>query len=112
MKHVRYVIKTKKDIEQWISSQNAIIHSLCPHELALQQFNNLASSDRSKIKKRIEECDKIRRKRMTNDESWDAWRINIMVDAHIIAYEYNIDPLAVVLCVCPPCKPSEKIITK
>lgn len=112
MKRIKYVIKAKKDIEQWISSQNTIIHSLRPHKIALQQFNNLTSSDRSKIKKRIEECDQKRRERIPNDESGDAWQINIMVDAHIIAYEYNIDPLAVILCVCPPCKPSEKIIAK
>ena len=41
-----------------------------------------------------------------------AWEISVMVDAHIIATEYNIDPLTVIMCLNPICRSDEKIIVK
>ena len=32
-----------------------------------------------------------------------------MVDAHIIATEFNIDSLTAVMCIHPPCKNNEQI---
>ena len=37
-----------------------------------------------------------------------AWDILVMVDAHIIATEYNIDPLTVMMCLNAPCKNNER----
>ena len=42
----------------------------------------------------------------------EAWLTGIMVDTHIIAYNYNIDPLTAALCTNPICKPNERILVK
>ena len=49
--------------------------------------------------------------KITNTEI-DDWIIGTMVDAHIIATEYEIDPLTVILCTNPICKTNEKIILR
>ena len=35
-----------------------------------------------------------------------------MVDANILACEYDVDPLTVVLCINPICRPNEKIMVR
>ncbi len=35
-----------------------------------------------------------------------------MVDAHIVATEFDIDPLTVVMCINPPCKLNERVYVK
>ena len=32
-----------------------------------------------------------------------------MVDSPIIATDYNINPLVVMMCINPPCKPNERV---
>lgn len=108
---IKVSIKSKKDVSNWISICNLMAKSMCDHKIALSQFNALSPSDRTTIKKRLNECDNIRRTKIPNTEQ-EAWIIGIMVDAHIIACEYDIDPLAVLLCVNSICKPNEKIIVK
>ena len=96
---------------QWTSLANSFANSLCSSSVALQQFNRLSSKDRTEIKKRFNECDIIRRTKIPKTDE-DAWLLGIMVDAHIIATEFGVDPLAVTMCLCAPCKPSERIIVK
>lgn len=66
---------------------------------------------RQEIKARLELCDKIRKKKIPLNDS-DAMLTCIMVDAHIIACEYDIDPLTVIMCVNLPCKINERILLK
>ena len=103
--------KNKKEVSKWISVCNLMAKSMCDHKIAISQFNSLSPSDRITIKKRLSECDELRKTKIPNTEQ-DAWIIGIMVDAHIIAYDYDIDPLTVLLCVNPICKPNEKLIVK
>ena len=108
---VKFVIKNKKEISKWINVSNIMARSMCDSETAISQYNALSPSDKINIKKRFNMCDEIRRTKIPNTEQ-EAWLLGIMVDAHIIAYEYNVDPLTVVLCVNPICKPNEKIFLK
>lgn len=108
----RVVFLSKDNAEKWFAIANAFAKSLCPFSTALQQFNGLSAADRKRIKRLFEECDSIRRKKIPEKEKEDAWVLTVMVDAHIIATEYNIDPLAVVLSLNAPCKYGERIIVK
>ncbi len=108
---IKVSIKNKKDISKWINVCNLMAKSMCDYKIAISQFNALSPSDRITIKKRFNECDEVRKTKIPNTEQ-DAWIIGIMVDAHIIAYDYDIDPLTVLFCVNPICKPNEKLIVK
>lgn len=112
MNAAKYVIKSKHDFQKWIRIGNIFAKSLCPVEEVLKQYNSLSAAQRQNIKKRFLKCDQIRSKKIRKDESISAWEIGIMVDANIIACEYDIDPLTAVLCTNPLCKANEKIIVK
>ena len=107
----KVVIKSKKDALKWLEVCSLLAKSMCDYNTVLSQFNSLSASDRINIKTRLNECDETRKRKIPNTEQ-DAWVIGIMVDAHIIACEYNVDPLTVLLCVNPICKANERIILK
>lgn len=77
---------------------------------ALKQFNRLNSKQRIKIKKSFDEYDKIRRIKIPKGEIDSVWELSVMVDAHIIATEFNIDPLTAVMCITPACKANERVV--
>lgn len=108
---VKFVIKSKKDISKWFDISNTMAQSMCDSKTVISQFNSLSPSDKINIKNRFNKCDEIRRTKIPNTDQ-EAWLLGIMVDAHIIAYEYNIDPLTAVLCANPICKPNEKVFVK
>ena len=105
------VIITKKDYDVWLDISNQFAKSMCDRNEVLRQFNQLSSDDRIIIKKKLNNRDEIRKNKMPNANETD-WIISIMVDAHIIATEYEIDPLTVILCINSKCKPNEKISLK
>lgn len=108
----KHVIKGKQEFVKWTTIGNIFAKSLCPNEDILKQYNSLTASQRIKIKQLFSQCDDIRRKKIPADEVSFTWEIGIMVDAHIIACEYDIDPLTAVLCINPICKPNEKLFIK
>lgn len=83
-----------------------------PVNEVLKQYNNLTASQRTAIKKQFSEYDDIRRQKIPKEENTYAWEIGIMVDANILACEYDVDPLTVVLCINPICRPNEKIMVR
>lgn len=107
----KFVIKSKKEVFNWFDVCNLLAKSMCDYSTVLSQFNSLSPSNRITIKNRLNECDDIRRKKVPSTEQED-WLIGIMVDAHIIACEYNVDPLTIMLCVNPICKANERLIIK
>jgi len=107
----KYTIISKFSFSKWCDIGNLFAKSLCPRNLILKQYNNLSASQRIEIKKRFNDYDSLRRKRTPKGDE-DAWIIGVMVDAHIIAYEYDIDPLTAVMCINPVCKATEKLIVK
>ena len=108
---VKVSIKSKHDVSKWIGASNLIAQSMCDHKTVISQFNALSPSDRIAIKKRLNQCNEIRKTKIPNTEQ-EAWIIGFMVDSHIMACEYNIDPLTVLLCFNPICKSNERIIVK
>ena len=108
----KYVTKKKKEFLQWTAICNIFARSLCSLEEVLKQFNKLTALQRTEIKNFFSQCDETRRKKMPIGETSSEWKMNIMVDAHIIACEYDIDPLTAVLCVDPICEADEKIFIK
>ena len=107
----KFVFKSKNDFQMWISKGNLFAKSLCSMQEILKQYNTLTAKQRVNIKKRFLEYDAIRQKKIPKEDTY-AWELSIMVDANILACEYDIDPLTVVLCINPICKPNEKIIVK
>lgn len=75
----------------------------------IQQANCITANV---YKKQFLEYEDIRRKKIPKEENTYAWEIGIMVDANILACEYDVDPLTVVLCINPICRPNEKIMVR
>lgn len=108
----KIVIKPQSEFIKWISISNVFAKSMISPKDALQQFNKLNATQRIKIKQSFDECDKIRRLKILRGEMDSAWELSVMVDAHIIATEFNIDPLVAVMCITPVCKANEQVIFK
>lgn len=90
----------------------SLAKSLVDHNEALRQFNSLTANKQVAIKKVLQEYDNIRRKKIPVNDVDSAWEISVMVDAHIIATENDIDPLTVIMCINSPCKVNEHLLLK
>lgn len=98
--------------KQWIQISNLFAKSLISPTEALRQFNSLDATARSSIKRTFTLYDDVRRKKIPKGETDSAWKTSVMVDAHIVATEFDIDPLTVVMCINPPCKLNERVYIK
>ena len=105
---------TPNDALKWYSISNMFAKSLLSQKEAILQYNRLTPAQRSEIAQRFQKADELRRKRIkASDENANSrWETSIMVDAHIIAAEYNIDPVIVVMCFNPPCKSNENVLVR
>ena len=113
MRKPKYKSIKKMEFEKWIQSSNYVARSLLSANEVLHQFNNLTYDQRINIRRMFKEYDEIRNRKIPRDEKTDsAWMLSVLVDSHIIATEYDIDPLCAVMCINPPCQPNEKIIVK
>ncbi len=108
----KVVIKTKNDFLKWIEKVNIFSNSLLSPEEALLEFNGLNSGNRKKIQKSFKKYDSIRKKNISATDGEYAYILSVLIDCHIIATEYNIDPLTALMCVKPICKIDERIIIK
>ena len=109
----KVVIKNRKEVLKWIETVNMIARSLLSNREALNGFNSISESNRIRIRDKCKKYDEVRRKKIPErDVNKDTWSISVMVDAHIIATEYGIDPLVVLMCVAPLCKDNEVIFYK
>ena len=105
---------TPDDASKWYGIANMFAKSLISQKEALSQYKRLTPVQRSKIVQQFQSYDELRRKRITaRDENAESrWETSIMVDAHIIAAEYDIDPVTVIMCFKAPCKYNENILIK
>ena len=87
----KIVFKSQKDFVKWVTVSNMFAKSRIMPMVALKQFNSLKANQRTNIKKAFEEYDQKRRIKIPKGEIDSAWTISVMVDAHIIATEYNVD---------------------
>lgn len=108
---VKYITISKSNFLSLLKQYNLLAKSLCPYDIILRQFNALSPRIRQEIKTRFSLCDEIRKTKIPPNEG-DAFLTRIMVDAHIIACEYDIDPLTAIMCINPPCKINERILIK
>lgn len=104
------VIKPKTEVKNWIYISNLFAKSLISENDALKGFNALSGADRIAVRKEIAKYDELRRKKIPKGEMDSNWETSVMVDSHIIATDYDTDPLVVMMCVNPPCKPNEIIM--
>ena len=109
----KFKIISSDRADKWVLPANLFAKSQCPLPVVIKQFNALSSRQRNDIVKLFREYDEIRRAKIPKDDATDdAWITCVMVDAHIIATEYNVDPLTVIMCIGAPCKSNEKVVVK
>lgn len=111
----KVIIKPKADFLKWITVSNLFAKSRISPQEALNQFNSLDAKQRIEIKKSFQRYDELcrntlSRENLPKDESENTRETFIMVNAHIIATEYDIDPLTVVMCANPICRNNERIV--
>lgn len=85
---------------------------MIPFDVALVQFNKLTPVQRFEIKNRFSKYDQIRRRKIPKGGTDSAWVLSVMVDANIIATEFDVDPLTAVMCVDPICRVNEKVFCR
>lgn len=104
------------ETDKWFRSANVFAKSLISRSEAIRLFNNLSAETRIEICKELSEYDSIRKSAfphdMTENEITDQYTTSVMVDAHILGTEYGTDPVVVLMCVNPPCKPNQKVIVR
>lgn len=106
----KYSIIDKKQAIDWYNVANIFANSLNSFDFALKEYNNLSLSNKKRIREYFINYDKkIKKDTYCNQYMF---YIDIMVEAHILATEFDIDPLTVLLCINSPCKLNEKIIIK
>ena len=106
----RCIIKSKEEVVRWIEMSNLFAKSLILAKDALEDFNKLSAEDRVAIRKELVKYDELRRKKIPVGEADIQWELSVMVDAHIIAADYNTNPLVVIMCLYPLCKSNETLI--
>lgn len=106
------VFKTKAELRDWILCSNLFAQSYIYPKEALRQFNKLSSKERIKISRSFSNCDEVRRRNIPKGEDEETFLLSVLVDSHIIATEFNVDPLTAIMCVRPICRSDEKIIVK
>lgn len=105
---------TANDALRWYSIANVVAKSLMSQKEAVSQYNRLTPVQRSEIAQQFQRANELRHKRIraSDENATFRWETSIMVDAHIIAAEYNIDPVTVVMCFNSPCKNSENVFVR
>ena len=111
----KIVIKPKAEFVKWITISNLFAKSRISPQEALNQFNALNATQRIEIKKSFQRYDELCQSTLSQDnlpkdELEQAWEVFEMVNTHIIATEYDIDPLTVVMCAHPICRNNERIV--
>lgn len=101
---------SKDKLNKWITISNMFAKSVCPIETVIKQYNTLTAKNKADIKNEFSKYDEIRRKRIPKGETDDTYLDSVLVDTHIIATEYNIDPLTAIMCVNAPIRFDKKIM--
>lgn len=108
----KYVTRTAEEVNKWLFASNFFIKSKIPGRSAVKEFNQLDADIIKVIQQRLKEYDDIRRAKLHGKEDIPLWEGSIISDAHILAYENGIDPLVVMMCICPIVKLNEAILVK
>lgn len=109
MKKVKYRRITRGEFNTIISLCKAVSSSLADTNIIIKQFNILTSSQRSFIIKEYNQREDILKKQIFTKND-DLYSVCLIVNLHIIASKYNIDPATIALCISKLCKENEKIL--
>ena len=69
---------------------------------AIQEFNKLSSQDKLNIRRAWESLEKQRKiilQDVSKEEREQYYFNSVLVDSHIVATEYNTDPVLVLMCI-------------
>lgn len=105
----KYCKIERHKIKDWYNTFNMFARSLQNYNEIVGQFNSLSNTVRDKIKSRFEELEGLSVKRREVKSSIE-WELYNLVNLHIIAGEYNIDPLTVIMCYKPICGRGQKLL--
>lgn len=108
----KVIFRSRAEVSKWIVASNLLARSMISFDAALVQFNKLTPVQRFEIKNRFSKYDQIRRSKIPKRETDSAWSLSVMVDANIIATEFDVDPLTTVMCVDPICRANEKVYAR
>ena len=102
--------------EKWFQSANLFAKSLLSRSEAIQEYNKLTPEQRRGIKTRIDDFDSLRSQALMDElskqEREHHYMMSVLVDSHIVATEFNTDPVVVLMCVNTPCMYSQKVFVK
>ena len=86
---IKYVRKTKSDIEYWMCSASILVKSKCSIRYILNEFNRLTSDQRNSIKAEIEERCTILEKILPKEEREKSTSI-MLVDIHMLGGQCTV----------------------
>ena len=112
----KVAIISKSTADSWFAVANIFAKSMLLRHEAIGEYNKLSPEIRNRIKARVNEFDEQRSKGIpfdaTKEEKEEHYAMSVMVDSHIIAAEYNTDPVVVLMCFRAPCHLSQTIVVK
>lgn len=91
-KHICFKDINRADFKQFADCYRALSVSIMSDSDIVSQFNRVSFGERKKV------CEKIKQLKVQRDRVLDQQFVLSVVDLHIIAAEYNLDP-AVVCCI-------------
>ena len=93
---------TKREYEDKILMANLFAHSMLSKEKALLEYNKLNVNQIKNIRIELNRLDEKRKalfpKDMPKETLNELFNQSVMVDANVIAIEFDIDPLVVMMC--------------
>lgn len=112
MAKIKHITLSKTKIEGLLFSCKTMSESLEDPKVIIHQFNMLTPKQRSAIlTEHIQRETKLKAD-LFPDNDENMYLTCTMVNLHIIATKYNIDPATVCMCIARPCKNHEKILIK
>lgn len=109
MEKIKFAKVKKKELLQALYTYQIVSHSMQDSNIIIKEFNELSFEQRKEIVRKYTEMEEtLKSQIVTKDE--DLYLTCSLVNLHIIASKYNIDPSTVCMCISPICKYNEKII--
>ena len=106
---------SKNEVQKWYGIANLFAKSYLSMNEAVYTYNMLGSQNRKEIQISLKTLDEQRKRVLKNvgtEEANSRYCASVFVDSHIIATEYDTDPVVVLMCVQPPCPISDRVVIK
>lgn len=106
---------SRTEAQKWYGIANLFAHTQLSMYESIQEFNKLSLEDKLNIKNAFESLEKQRKivfQGVDKEEINQYYCDSVFVDSHIIATDYNTDPIVVLMCINPPFSLLNKVIVK